>query len=284
MSLAALRKPPAPLQPRAAECVRLEVAMPGRPVLPGGILLVDVEADELYVKLRRDWEEVAGDEAEAFEPLEDQLRRTARDMGARRFLGYLEDTLSNLVRVTDRESMWVANFPARLERLYRECVGAPVLPYRTHLPLTTLEAAAGGLGREMQVEPDGWIEVPPGVRLREGMFVARVTGRSMEPAIPDGSLCVFDANSVKGSRSNKLLLIQKFGTSDFDAQFTVKKYVSEKVYLDTGNPSDFSGDVEWRHSKVRLYPLNPEFEAWDLEPDQFAVIGEFVAVLPETAD
>ena len=198
-------------------------------------------------------------------------------MGAKRFLDYLEDTLSNVVQVGGREPMQVANFPARLERLYRERVGgpAPVRQYVTHLPFTTLEAAAGGLGPEMQVDSDEWIEVPD-VRLREGMFVARVVGRSMEPLIPDGSLCVFDSSGARGSRSNKRLLIQKFGTADRDAQFTVKKYVSEKIYRDTGNPDD----VEWRHAGVRLYPLNPEFEPWDLEPDQFAVIAEFVAVLP----
>ena len=37
----------------------------------------------------------------------------------------------------------------------------------------------------------------------------------------------------------------------------------------------------WEHERVRLEPLNPAFEAWDLDPeeDRFRVIAEFVQVL-----
>jgi phage repressor protein C with HTH and peptisase S24 domain len=41
------------------------------------------------------------------------------------------------------------------------------------------------------------------------MFVAQVVGRSMEPLIPDGSLCIF-RHGVRGSRQGKRLLIEKF--------------------------------------------------------------------------
>ena len=39
------------------------------------------------------------------------------------------------------------------------------------------------------------------------MFVARIAGRSMEPRIPDGSLCVFRAG-VTGSREGRLVLVE----------------------------------------------------------------------------
>ncbi len=45
----------------------------------------------------------------------------------------------------------------------------------------------------------GWVRAPENLRLHEGMFVATVVGRSMEPRIPDGSACIFRA-PVTGSQ------------------------------------------------------------------------------------
>ena len=72
------------------------------------------------------------------------------------------------------------------------------------------------------------------------------------------------------SCQNKRLLIQRMGVTDSSAEFTVKKYTSKKVS---------SGDDEWRHGSIRLEPLNPEFEAFELGPDDFRVIAEFIQVL-----
>ena len=55
------------------------------------------------------------------------------------------------------------------------------------------------------------------------------------------------------------------------SQFTVKVYRSEKIIHEDGS---------WEHGRIRMIPLNPEFEEWNLKPDEFKVIGEFVAVLP----
>jgi SOS-response transcriptional repressor LexA len=115
----------------------------------------------------------------------------------------------------------------------------------------------------------GSIEPPPHVRATPGMFAARVQGRSMEPLIPDGSLCLFRPPAA-GSRTGKKLLVEKFGTSDATAQYTVKTYQSEKR----------GSEDNWEHATIRMIPLNPEFEAWELTPDEFRVVGEFVAVLP----
>ena len=98
----------------------------------------------------------------------------------------------------------------------------------------------------------------------------QVVGRSMEPLIPDGSLCLFRPHGG-GSRNGQKLLIEKFGSSDATAQFTVKVYRSEKRVHEDGS---------WEHERIRMIPLNPEFEEWNLTPDEFKVIGEFVAVLP----
>jgi hypothetical protein len=66
------------------------------------------------------------------------------------------------------------------------------------------------------------------------------------------------------------LLIQRFGVTDDTARYTVKKYTSRKV---------FSGEDEWRHERIRLEPLNPEYEAWDVEPQDFAVVAEWLRVI-----
>jgi SOS-response transcriptional repressor LexA len=75
---------------------------------------------------------------------------------------------------------------------------------------------------------------------------------------------------VKGTRQGKRLLIEKFDESDFAGRYTVKRYTSRKTQL---------SEDEWAHETIRLEPLNPEFQAFDLSPDAFRVIGEFVEVL-----
>ena len=263
------------LTPKTAVCAYLQVALPGYPPQNAGILLLDSETDELHFKLRRDWDAIAPEDADLLADLSDQIGKMVSEMGGLAFLEYAEQALSNILLISNRESVIAANLPARLERLYRENVESRVLQYRTHLPLTTLRAAAGHLSEEQFVSggSEDWIEVPPNLRLREGMFVARVTGRSMEPLIPENSLCVFDGRTVAGSRAHRYLLIQKLSGFDEMSQFTVKEYSSMKRVR---------GDDSWEHETVRLKPLNPDYDAWDLTPDEFRVLGEFVAVLPES--
>jgi SOS-response transcriptional repressor LexA len=103
------------------------------------------------------------------------------------------------------------------------------------------------------------------------MFIATVVGRSMEPRIPDGSLCVFRANVV-GSREGKLVLVENFAERDSGGQrYTVKRYHSVKGK---------SEDGEWTHTMIRFEPLNPEFEAWEIDDEhQCRILAEFVCAL-----
>ena len=57
---------------------------------------------------------------------------------------------------------------------------------------------------------------------------------------------------------------------DDTARYTVKKYTSKKVYR---------GEDEWQHEQIRLEPLNPDFEAWDVDPEGFAVVAEWLRVI-----
>ena len=147
--------------------------------------------------------------------------------------------------------------------------------YATCVPLVPLKAAAGAFGDPQHVEDDGfeWVAVETMRRLRPGMFVAQVVGKSMEPAVPDGAYCLFAA-SVAGTRQGKTVLVQLRDAADPESgeRYTVKRYESEKAK---------HGD-SWRHTRIILKPVNPDFEPIILtgaDEGQLQVIAELVEVL-----
>ncbi len=143
------------------------------------------------------------------------------------------------------------------------------------VPLLPLKAAAGAFGDPQHVADDDfeWVEVDSERRLRPGMFVAQVVGRSMEPGIEDGSYCLFAA-PVTGTRQGRTVLVQLRDATDPETghRYTVKRYSSEKAR---------AGD-SWRHTKVTLKPTNPAYPPIvleDVEEDAVQVIAELVEVL-----
>jgi SOS-response transcriptional repressor LexA len=256
---------------RQGTYVLLESALPGRPRQNIGVLLIDPESGRGWVRMRREYGEMADPEdAEVLEALEEEIRGRMAESGAEACLAALEDSLSNVVLVSERQVVAVDAFTRVLDRLYDENVEeAPVEPFHTHLPLYSLRAAAGALGEEMPAEEEDWVRGPEGMRLDKGMFAAHVVGRSMEPRIPDGSLNLFRLHPA-GSRQNKILLIERFGMLDDSARYTIKRYTSVKRQ---------TSEDEWEHERIRLEPLNPEFEAWDVEPQDFAVVAEWLRVI-----
>ncbi|HTG34983.1 MAG TPA: S24 family peptidase [Thermoanaerobaculia bacterium] len=163
--------------------------------------------------------------------------------------------------------------PARLRRVEPK----PEERYVTCVPLVSLKAAAGAFGDPQHVEENGfeWVSVDARHRLRRGMFVAQVVGQSMEPAIPDGSYCLFAA-PVEGTRQGKIVLAQLRDTTDPETgqRYTVKRYESEKMK---------DGD-SWSHTKITLKPLNPDFGPIVLtraDQEELQVIAEVVEVLSQ---
>jgi len=257
----------------AARYSLLTVDLPGQEALIGGVFLEDPAADRVHIRLRRDWESFAGDEAEVLSHLEDDLSAQADRAGAAKFFAQMEDTLSNTLRVSDRRDALVEDFPRALRRLYRQHVHSSAQPFVTHLPRYSLAVAAGPFLENRVVEEEAWEEVPPGLRLTPEMFVAGIVGRSMEPLIPDGSLCVF-RRGVTGSRQGRLVLVEALEPGAGD-RYTVKRYRSEKRQTGENDAG------EWAHERIRLESLNPEFEAWDLDPqeDRYRILAEFVQIL-----
>lgn len=157
----------------------------------------------------------------------------------------------------------------------RVVVPPPEDRYKTCVPLVPLKAAAGAFSDPQHVEDDGfdWVEIDSGHRLRPGMFVAQVVGKSMEPDIPDGSYCLFRA-PVEGTRQGKTVLVQLRDAADPETgqRYTVKRYESEKVK-----------EVDsWRHERITLKPTNHDFEPIVLEDAKegaIQVIAEMIQVL-----
>ncbi len=155
--------------------------------------------------------------------------------------------------------------------------------YVTCVPLIPLKAAASKFSDPQNVEDEDWkwvenegwewVAVETKHRLRAGMFVAQVVGKSMEPTIPDGSYCLFAA-PVTGTRQGKTVLVRLRDATDPETgeRYTVKRYESEKA-----QEAD-----SWRHVKITLRPLNPDFEPIVLsgaEEDHVQVIAVCVEVL-----
>ena len=156
--------------------------------------------------------------------------------------------------------------------------GRPEERYVTCVPLVPLAVAAGAFGEPQTVEAEEdwqWVDLGTGRRLRRGMFVARIVGRSMEPAVPDGAHALFRA-PVEGTRQGKTVLVRLRDTTDPEtgARYTVKRYESEKA-------GDADGPA-WTHTKITLKPLNPDFDPIVLtgaDEGEAAVVAELVEVV-----
>jgi SOS-response transcriptional repressor LexA len=255
---------------RAYWCL-LEIAQPGRRPVPYGILLVDQETGRMTQRLRdfACFEELDEEEFDILTALSSDLEGKAREMGGLRLLDWFEDSFSHFFRISDRTAIAYGDARTTVDRLFDEHVDSTVREFVTHLPLYGLRAAATKFGEAMDAEPEGWVRAPEGLRITIGMFVAHVVGHSMEPLIPDGGLCIF-RTPVTGSRRGRLLLIEKFGETDFASRYTVKKYARQGQLTESAE----------REGSIRLEPLNPEFEAFELTSDDFRVVAEFVQVFP----
>jgi len=154
---------------------------------------------------------------------------------------------------------------------------ADVVPFQNAVPLYSLAAAAGGFSGEQVPEPDDWVLPGGSMRPGPGMFVARVTGESMNRRIPNGAYCLF-RHPVEGSRDGRLLLMEQESIADPDhgGRYTVKVYRSRREVTEDGSPE---------HAEVQL---EPDTDAPGYEPivlrgmpeDAIRVVAEVVEVLP----
>ena len=229
-----------------AEYAVLQLALPGRPLQNVGVLLYEPSTGELDYSLTDEWDDIADPEdAEVLTYLAEDFRTRIDELGGRAFLEQLEDTLSNTLRITPRR--WAGR--RTLGQLFTDHVA------RTH-EIYTLKAAATKFGEEFAPESGQADE-----------FVAQVVGKSMEPTIPDGSLCLF-RRYTGGSRNNRIYLIERAGDLNETTRYSVKRYRSRKHI----------GEDEWHHLSVIAEPDNPDFASFELREDD-RIIAEFVRVI-----
>ena len=132
---------------KRGEYVLLQLALPGEPVHDIGVLLLDADEDSTRhaLRLRAHWEDLAGagrhrvSGGAASSDFEDKIG----EMGARRLLESWEDSLSHVLRVSEREAVPVDSFSRVADRIFeRHVEKIAVERFRTHLPLYT--PARGG--------------------------------------------------------------------------------------------------------------------------------------------
>ncbi len=266
-----------------AEFAVLSIAPPGAAEVPFGVFLLDPDSGALHWRLRADLAAlpVSPEDSEYLAFLDADFHARAQETGGAALLASLEDSLSGFLRLSQRERVSGRSLPQLLDRLFLEHVDTAIRPFKTHLPFYAVRAAATRFGEDSEIAESEieWVRAPAGMRLSEDLFVIQVVGRSMEPLIPDGSRVVF-RRIRPGSRQGKRLLIEELGATGSSARFTVKRYTSSKRHAE-----ESARDDSWAHAAIRLEPLNPEFSAFELDPEAFEgkyrVIGEFVQVLPD---
>ena len=98
---------------------------PGSGLQPIAVLLLDIDADRLHVRARRDCRSVAEPEdARVLETTLFDLATEARQKNGSAILAELEDVLSNSIRLRGRTRLNVDDIQATLDALYAQHVGA----------------------------------------------------------------------------------------------------------------------------------------------------------------
>lgn len=198
------------------------------------------------------------------------FRKLARHLEGRDLAQQIAEDATWFAQPTEAADDQTENFPFEpVEPTPEDC-------YRTCVPLIPLKAAAGGFGdpaTDLTADAQ-WVKLRTSRSLQEGMFVAQVVGKSMEPEIPNGAYCLF-RGPVAGSREGKVLLVRLRDDVDPDTgeRFTVKRYSSEKREAEDGG---------WRHVRIELRPVNADYSPIVLEDDsneQIDVLAELFEVL-----
>ena len=154
--------------------------------------------------------------------------------------------------------------------------------FKTCVPLTSFRSIAKHLETdqlsfdELAASAHGWITWPNHPDFREGMFVAKVNGRAMEPEIPNGAYCLF-APASSGSREGRTLLVYNNAIRGRDPltgdAYTLRTYHAQKAV---------DGSEDFRHTKVTLRATHSDFEPivfTAMEESDVWVLGEFVRAL-----
>ncbi len=108
---------------RTIEWTLLFVRLPGREPMAAGVIVVDRESDELFVRLRAELEGEAPEEtAEVWGELAEELLERSREQGGTHILNWLETTASHFLEIGVRTGMESSNPRETLDWLYEQHV------------------------------------------------------------------------------------------------------------------------------------------------------------------
>ncbi|MBV9265006.1 MAG: hypothetical protein JO061_02440, partial [Acidobacteriaceae bacterium] len=143
------------------EWTLIEVYPPSAPCAPIGILLREIEGDRLRVKLAENWSNSLfdGDDSEIWNELAQDLEEKAKEMGCLKFLAWLEENGSHILRVGERQLLSVLNSTEVLDQLYAE----HVYPFITAKQRTS-RAAETELERDRPPRSTEWLTTRHGTR------------------------------------------------------------------------------------------------------------------------
>jgi len=234
-----------------------------------GVLVSDLASGECAFRFRRDWADYAGEEAEVLELMAADLPEKAREMGAPAFLNWIDSTFSNTLRCSEPRRARAIDLDRTAQTLFNREVHPAEKRFQTHLPVLCF-AAAGPMIDNPESEREEWVDVDA-ARLNQDQFLVRVSGHSMEPDIPDGSLCLF-RKYYAGSRNGKIMLVHEFTDEGGRGRFAIKRYESQKRQTAEG----------WEHERLRMHSDNPEYQEYDLSAEnRYETVGEFVRVVAD---
>jgi DUF2075 family protein/DNA replication protein DnaC len=150
-----------------------------------------------------------------------------------------------------------------------------VKPYVNSIPLLDITVAAGNFSDLQQHSELTWVELPFNISAKNGYFICKVIGDSMNKKIPNGSYCLFKSDEG-GSRNGKIVLVQStnINDSEFGSGYTIKEYHSKKKI----------SSEEWNHQAIILKPqsYNKNYSEIELSNDElsdFKIVGIFERVL-----
>jgi hypothetical protein len=110
---------------RSADFITMYFERPGSGLQAIAVLLLDIDADRLHVRARRDCHSIAGPEdARVLETMLFDLVADARQKDGSAVLFELEDVLSNSVRLSERTRLRVDDIQGTLDAFYAQHVGA----------------------------------------------------------------------------------------------------------------------------------------------------------------
>ncbi|MBX3227758.1 MAG: LexA family transcriptional regulator [Labilithrix sp.] len=194
----------------------------------------------------------------------------------------LETTPGTLLGVAaaERDTGATAVVPAAIARLeaagYRvRAASAPGRRSIAAVPLTTIRAAAGSaFGSARSVEALGWVTLNRRGEPPKGQFVASIEGRSMEPRVPDGAICLFGPPGPQPYRDRIFLVAHSaIEEEGLEGPFALKQIEAKKRRDDS--------------RRITLRSLNPDFPpiVIDDRNGDLRIIAELVSVLapPEPA-